>query len=321
MGRFLNKLNSSLHIKNMGSKCKNLAFLTEYGFSVPTAYGLTFEAYKIFASDLYLKIKKIIKKHDYAKASVLIKDIIMSQNMPDVVYQEIYELSEMYAQEDIFAVRSSGVVSDNKKEIEEDSKNRSLAGQYESYLSVLLAQIDNAVKLCWASLFNERSLHVFSAKTNISFLDSRMSVVIQEMIVPDASAVVMTMDPVFSHNEVAMEVTYGACEALVSGKVTGDLITVDRDTKHIVVKELGEKEHRVVYQNFNILNKGRYFLHKNSFEERNKFAITEILIEKIVETALLIEDKFGFPQDIELVIKDNEIFIVQTRSITTISNS
>jgi rifampicin phosphotransferase len=137
-----------------------------------------------------------------------------------------------------FAVRSSGTVLKNGEAIVEDSAKKSLAGQYESFLNVPPSEVANAVKLCWASLFNERSLHVFEAKTNGSFLDSKMSVVVQQMVLADVSAVMMTQDLLEKFPLLAMETTYGACEAIVSGKVTGDLITIDRNSIVVYKRDL-----------------------------------------------------------------------------------
>lgn len=55
-----------------------------------------------------------------------------------------------------------------------------------------------------------------------------MSVLIQEMFSSDLCAVVMTKDPVELEEVFGIEITYGACEALVSGKVQGDLFLLNR---------------------------------------------------------------------------------------------
>ena len=118
-----------------------------------------------------------------------------------------------------------------------------------------------------------------------------------------------------------MEAAYGACEAIVSGKVTGDLICVNRDNKIIHSRELGSKRNKVVYDVFDGQNRGEYKLESIEESLQKQFAIDNRMVLKIADIGFAIEKKFNYPQDIELVIKGNEIFITQTRNITTTNNN
>ena len=314
---FTKKLNNSKDLSDIGNKCSNLALLTEYGFNVPKAFGVTFNAFTQFIKPIVSEIETIIQTNDYKTASVKIRELIISSTIPVDVKQEIEKVVTDFIPDTRFAVRSSGTVMKDGEAIVEDSAKKSLAGQYESFLNVPSGEVVSAVKLCWASLFNERSLHVFEARSNNSFLESKMSVVIQQMILADVSAVMMTQDPLEKIPLLAMETTYGACEAIVSGKVTGDLITVDRKSMVIYKKELGSKRNKVVYDSFNGVNRGSYNLEPNTDEMQKSFAVDNRTTLRIAKVGLEIENKFGHPQDIELVVADKKIFIVQTRNITT----
>ena len=193
-----------------------------------------------------------------------------------------------FSPDTFFAVRSSGICSLNGNYLLEDSRQNSLAGQFESYLKVPKEKVENAIKLCWASLFNERSLISYSHANN-TYLDSKMSVIIQEMITADYSAVLMTQDPLDPRNLFGIESTYGPCEALVSGKVTGDLILCDRVSGKVIECELGSKEGRIVYSSFSENNSNNYIIEPNSEEERQKFALDDYKLEKLIETGLKIE--------------------------------
>lgn len=114
----------------------------------------------------------------------------------------------------------------------------------------------------------------------------------------------MTQDPLEKIPLLAMETTYGACEAIVSGKVTGDLITVDRKAMVIFKKELGSKRNKVVYDSFNGVNRGSYNLEPNTDEMQKCFAVDNHTALRIAKVGLEIENKFGHPQDIELVVKE-----------------
>lgn len=314
---YTKRLNNSSDLSDMGNKCKNLALLAEYGFNVPKAYGITFNTFRQFIRPLITEIKIIIQKHNYKAASLKINELILNTPIPLDIIKEIEMIVKKFSPDTKFAVRSSGTVLKDGELIAEDSAKKSLAGQYESYLNVPPSEIICAIKLCWASLFNERTLHIYHAKTNHSFLESKMSVVVQKMILADASAVMMTQDPLDNKNTLAMETTYGPCEAIVSGKVTGDLISIDRNSMEVKNWNIGSKLNRVKYELFDKQNKGKYKLEPNSSSMQQKLAIDVKTSLRIAELGIEIEQKFNHPQDIELVLVDQEIFIVQTRNITT----
>jgi phosphoenolpyruvate synthase/pyruvate phosphate dikinase len=314
---YTKRLNNSKDLSDMGNKCGNLAILTEFGFNVPLAYGVTFNSFKQFIKPFVTQIQAIIQLNDYKTASEKIREFIINSPVPKEVITSIEKSVLDFSPNTKFAVRSSGTVLKNGEAIVEDSAKKSLAGQFESFLNVPPSEVLNAVKLCWASLFNERSLHVFEAKTNCSFLESKMSVVVQQMVLADVSAVMMTQDPLEVDPLLAFEATYGACEAIVSGKVTGDLITIDRNSMIVINRELGSKRNTVIYDVFNGNNRGTYNLEPTSDEMRKNFSVDNKTALRIAKVGLEIEKKFGHPQDIELVIADQEIFIVQTRNITT----
>ena len=64
-----------------------------------------------------------------------------------------------------------------------------------------------------------------------------------------------------------------------------------------------------------------YFIDKKSLKIINnilKFSFKKSLITKLSQTALEIEKLYKFPQDIEFCIKNEKIFILQSRPITTL---
>lgn len=314
---YVKKLNSVKDLSGIGNKCSNLALLAEHGFNVPKASGVIFEAYERFFSPLSGIVGAIIQSNDYKSACEKIRELMTNSDMPQDVVASIQEFISGFPNDTMFAVRSSGVALQNGTAVVEDSANKSLAGQYESFLNVPTEEVATAVKHCWASLFNERSLHAFEAKSNPNFLQSKMSVVIQQMILADISAVVMTKDPIEKQEVLAMEATYGPCEAIVSGKVTGDLIAINRNTMMVSKRELGSKRNKVVYDIFNGVNRGNYSLVANADYLQKRLSVDDETALRIAKVGLDIEERFGHPQDIELVMAKQEIYVVQTRNITT----
>lgn len=216
-----------------------------------------------------------------------------------------------------FAVRSAGAPVVNHKEIAEDSRGISLAGQYESFLLVPARHVPLAVLHCYASLFAERSLRRFKVMEDAGYLWSCMSVLIQEMCPAELSSVVMTEDPVEGKNRFGMEITYGACEAIVSGEVQGDLYLLNKATGAIINAEVGTKNSRIGYEPFTNWETGNKIKLPVPEHERKQFAASQRLVSSIYDLGMLVEHHFGVPQDIELVVSQGEIVVTQSRPITT----
>ena len=177
------------------------------------------------------------------------------------------------------AVRSSAVA--------EDSEAASYAGQQETYLFVEGAEeVRRRVVDCWASFFSERALFYRSEKGSLG--DLRMAVVVQKMVDPEKSGVVFTVDPVrHRRDRIVVEAVRGVGEQVVSGEVTPDHYTLDR----------------------------------NGNLKRQKIVDERVLMDeellKLAELGRRLEDKHGIAQDIEWAIVGEEIFLLQSRPVTT----
>ena len=113
-----------------------------------------------------------------------------------------------------------------------------------------------------------------------------IAVVVQEMIKPDFAGVMFTVDPIYK-KDILVEATLGIGEKLVSGKVTPN----------------------------------SYFIGMKNFEIKNRQVTEDIdegIIVKIAKIGAKIEKLYKKPQDIEFAVKNKEIFILQSRAITTL---
>ena len=166
----------------------------------------------------------------------------------------------------------------------EDLKTASFAGQYDTFLNVKGEDIFEHIHKCQASLNTERAVFYRKQKGITSV---KMAVIIQEMIQPDFAGVVFTIDPI--HNKhILVETAPGLGEAVVSGRITPNDYFVNR-------------------RNFSIVNKT---IHTQELDEQ--------IVKDIAIASLQIERHFNSPQDIEFAVKDNKIFILQSRPITTL---
>ena len=177
------------------------------------------------------------------------------------------------------AVRSSAVA--------EDSEAASYAGQQESYLFVEGAEeVCRRVVDCWASFFSERALFYRSQKGSLE--DLRMAVVVQKMVDPEKSGVIFTVDPVRRRRDrMVVEAVRGIGEQVVSGEVTPDHYTLDRRGK--------VKREKIV-------------------DDR---VLTDEELQRLGDLGRQLEERHGVAQDIEWAMVGEEIYLLQSRPVTT----
>lgn len=300
----------------LGNKVKNLAALARAGVRVPRGFGLPYSVYTDYIAGLLPTLQRVREQtDDYAEMAKRLHEVVVSASFggsPEV----LAALEKHMAGAAYFAVRSSGAPVIAGHEAAEDSAGLSLAGQYESFLLVPADNVPQAILWCYASLFSERCLRQFKVKEDGRYLWSRMSVLVQEMCLADLSAVVMTRDPVEGGDSFGMEVTYGACEALVSGEVQGDLYLLSRTTGAVLSAEVGTKTVRIEHEPLVDLKMDNKVRQSLPDEQRARYAASQELITEIYNLGMHIEGHFGAPQDIELVVSGGEIIVTQTRPIT-----
>jgi len=302
---------------DFGTKVKHVVVLRSQGINVPDGFAISQEVYNEFVAPHMAKIEKIIGTYSRNEAAHYIRKMFLSLTINKSVQDAISEEIKRCNPAGFYAVRSSGIACSSNAMVNEDSTTTALAGQYETCLMVPASQVLMAVRHCWASLFNERSLAAFDPVRNKSYLQrSTMSVLVQRMIHGEASAVAMTIDPCETEELIGIEATYGPCEALVSGVVTGDLYHVDRASRLLKRMTLGTKRIKLEYEPFQGIKPSNLQRIPTSTTERGTFALSAAVIEQIAHIAMEIESIFNAPQDIEVAVLENRLYILQARSIT-----
>ena len=203
-----------------------------------------------------------------------------------------------------YAVRSSATA--------EDLPTASFAGQQDTYLNVVgPAAILQHVSRCWASLFTERAV-TYRQRRGIDHRAVHMAVVVQQMVFPQAAGILFTADPVTSNRRVAsVEACFGLGEAMVSGLVNGDIYKV-RDGE-VVAKTVGTKQLAI-----RASAAGGTQEQAVDPELRDRPALTDAQLVRLVRLGRRIEAHFGRPQDIEWCLVEDGFAIVQSRPITTL---
>jgi pyruvate,water dikinase len=179
-----------------------------------------------------------------------------------------------------FAVRSSATA--------EDLPTASFAGQQDSFLDVVGPDaVLEHVRRCWASLFTERAV-AYRQRNGFADRQVKMAVVVQRMVDARAAGVLFTADPVSGNRRVtSIEATLGLGDALVSGRVGPDLLTL--------------RDGRVVER-----------------APADEPVLSDDQAVELAELGRRIEAHFGRPQDIEWCLDDDGFAIVQSRPITTL---
>lgn len=293
----------------MSEKARNLQILAEHGVDVPAGFCLGAEHYQAAIHPLIDKITALIP--DSAQIESLISGVAFPDGTMDLIQSEMAQLADAKR----FAVRSSGAVVGRGVAIREDSKSSALAGQFDSYLNVKREQVPQAVRRCWASLFNERSVHGFGADRDYVAL-STMSVVIQEMVPAHSCAVMMTCDPAGDGATGALEFSWGPCEAIVSGIVNPDEAIFHRRTGAVISIAVGSKAHLIQYGVFAATGDNA-IKQPTAPEARACLSLSPDLLATVIALGQRIERIFNFPQDIELVVTESgRIVVTQSRAIT-----
>ncbi|OGY25569.1 MAG: phosphoenolpyruvate synthase [Candidatus Woykebacteria bacterium RBG_16_39_9b] len=300
---------------SVGGKAANLGELTRAGLPVPNGFTVTAGAYFNFieASNLKEKIKFLLGKVDINNSNLLnetsslIKKSIEASKLPDSLAKEIIISYKKLSKDSsaLVAVRSSATA--------EDLPQASFAGQQSTFLNIKGdQQLLDAIKKCWASLFEARAIF-YRVQNDFDHFKVGIAVPVQKMVQSEVSGVMFTIDPTNNDKrKIVIEAVYGLGETIVQGKVNPDHYEVDKQTFKIVKKELGDQTKQLV----KIGTKTREIPVSKAYRKKQK-----LNDNKIIELAKLgkkIENHYLFPQDIEWALENDKLYIVQTRPVTTI---
>ncbi len=306
----------------MGGKGSNLVKLAQIGVIVPPGFIVNVNSYKMFLekSEHSEQIKELLRI-DYNAKDVLplssnIKDLILRSSIPEDVLNEVKlafeQIHENFGSEISFAVRSSASI--------EDSSQFSFAGQADTFLyNKSFEDVIKSIKECWASLFSPGAmlylLQMRKKGIELSLLDIEMAVVVQEMINSHISSTLFTVNVLNNDkNSIYIISTWGLGETLANNIIVPDTIIVDKTNFEIIKLDIGEKEKKSIQ---NPEGSGTILV-ENEPNSRLICSLNEDQICQICKVGLKIENALEFPQDIELSIEKDIIYVLQARPITTL---
>ncbi len=298
------------------------------GVTVPSGFATSADAYWRFIEANNIRDKLAAALDDLAankmtldETGQLIRRTFLQGDFPediasDIVaaYKELCRRSNV-SELDV-AVRSSATA--------EDLPDASFAGQQETFLNIRGdAQLLDACRRCYASLFTDRAISYRQAK-GFDHLKVALSVGVQRMVRSDkgSSGVMFSIDTETGFKDVVLiDAAWGLGENVVQGAVDPDEYIVFKpllsreNTVPVIEKKLGAKAKKMIYA----AEGGQTTRNvPTSKLERRSFVLSNEEIVKLGRWAALIEAHYGCPMDMEWA-KDGiteELFIVQARPET-----
>ena len=315
---------------SLGEMVSNLANL---GVRVPDGFATTADAYRRFIGDTGLA-ETISGRlagldtddvQELARVGRQIRDAVVTQPFPPDLEADIRTAYDRLAGpggDASFAVRSSATA--------EDLPDASFAGQQETFLNVRgIDAILTAIREVFASLYNDRAIayrvhHGFEHET------VALSAGVQQMVRSDvgASGVMFTMDTESGFTDaVFITSSYGLGEAVVQGAVNPDEFYVYKPALRagrpaILKRGIGGKATKMVYTTDRTVGKSTEFVEVPD-ADRGLLSLTDAEVTELARQALVIEDHYGRPMDIEWGKDgvDGSLYILQARPETVQSRA
>lgn len=322
-------------VGQVGGKGANLGEMLQSGFPIPFGFVVTAQAYFYIIKEnelekdiqQYLDLINFDNPNELHDGASAIRRLIRNADIPHDLLNDIHTYyhhlarkeAEVYKKHEshqvlkhlrstlkapLVAVRSSATA--------EDLPDASFAGQQQTFLNI---QGENhlveKIKGCWASLFTERAMY-YRHHNKYDHMKVGLAAVVQRMVQSDTSGIAFSIDPVTNDKTtITIEAIHGLGEYIVGGKVTPDHYEVSKKTFEITKKE-------IVNQKIKLIKKGDENVEvKVSSSSGKKQKLADAKIIELAKIVANIENHYYFPQDIEWAVEDGNVFIVQSRPITT----
>lgn len=303
--------------------------LSSSGISVPDGFATTANAFWNFLDSNQVRndlvhLLQLLDREMFSNLKQIgaaARKLIMRCELPPDMKSELLFLYRQLGSGNLVevAVRSSATA--------EDLPNASFAGQHESYLNIKGGtELIEAVIKCFASLYTDRAIKYREDK-GFDHQKIALSVGIQKMVRSDlaSSGVGFTLEPESGFRDVIhLSGVWGLGENLVQGTVTPDEFLVFKPTlkagkNALIQKRLGDKALTMVYDT---VKQSSTININTPADKRDQFVLTDAEVTKLSNWALIIEQHYKKPMDIEWA-KDGitgELFIIQARPETVQSS-
>jgi pyruvate,water dikinase len=301
-------------IAAVGGKGASLGEMSSIGLPVPGGFVVTSHAFRQFLIETGLEdtifedLEKLNVDDNRAleQAAKKAKTAVLKAKMPAEIQQRIKEAyNRLDSGNMVVAVRSSATA--------EDLPDASFAGQQETFLNITGERaLLEAVQKCWASLYGARAIY-YRAKQGFSDRSVNIAVVVQQLVNSEKAGVMFTSHPVTGEPLTIIEGSWGLGESVVSGSVSPDKYIFDQRTGKVVDRLIATKT-------IEIVSAGGHGTKTLDVEGSRQEApvLSDSEVTRLANYGKIAETHYAIPQDVEWGIVGEEIYILQSRPITTI---
>jgi pyruvate,water dikinase len=301
-------------IAAVGGKGASLGEMSSIGLPVPGGFVVTSYAFRQFLIDsgleqpIFTELERLDVDDNAAleQASKKAKAAVLKAKMPVTLKDKI---KEAYKKLDsgtmVVAVRSSATA--------EDLPDASFAGQQETFLNIKGEKnLVEAVQKCWASLYGARAIY-YRSKQGFDDRSVNIAVVVQQLVNSEKAGVMFTSHPVTGEPLSIIEGSWGLGEAVVSGSVSPDKYIFDQRTGKVIDRLIAAKKIEIVSDG----DHGTKTLDVPA-DRQEIPVLSDDQVTRLAKFGTIAETHYGVPQDVEWGIVGDEIYILQSRPITTI---
>ncbi|MBN9172075.1 MAG: phosphoenolpyruvate synthase [Microbacterium sp.] len=313
-----------------------VSHLADAGVRVPGGFATTADAYRAFLAHdgLADRIRSEVEALDIddvaalAQVGAQVRRWIEEQPFPADLERDIRAAFATLLADDpdpdavTWAVRSSATA--------EDLPDASFAGQQETFLNIGgIDDVLQAISRVFASLYNDRAI-AYRVHHGFDHHDVALSAGVQRMVRSDigASGVLFTVDTESGFDQaVFITSSYGLGEAVVQGAVNPDEFYVYKPALRagrpaILKRQVGEKAVAMRYTDGTRVGASTAF-EDVPLADRRLFSITDAEVEELARHALVIEEHYGRPMDVEWARDglDGKLYILQARPETVVSRA
>ncbi len=299
---FVLSFSDGVDLGRMGGKAAALSSLSGSGMRIPVWFVITPAAFEAGLSSA--QRTALLQAEGQEELSEFFARIVPA---PGVLEEVEQRFSTLGADTRYVAVRSSGA--------QEDGVVHSFAGQFDSYLSVTRERLPGRIADVWRSGFSERVL-AYRRENSLEGLPQVPAVLVQQMVDSEVSGVAFSADPVTGRRSVTVvSALHGLGTALVGGDADADTWRVHFDgtllERDIVAKSLAHRPAPDGPEGFAV--------QEITEPAASEPALTDEEVARVADLARRAERHFGRPQDIEWAMRGGEIFLLQSRPITSLT--
>ncbi|MCE3555157.1 phosphoenolpyruvate synthase [Pseudonocardia sp. RS11V-5] len=305
----------------VGGKAANLGELVAAGFPVPNGFAVTADAYRdsMAAAGVHEELGTLYseairaaferqRQTTLAGLCQRMQELVRKAGLCAELVKQVHTAYAGLGIEDLgpvsVAVRSSA--------LGEDSSTTSFAGVHATFTDVRGAsELGERIADCWASALSPRAL-VYRAEFGDN-TPPAVAVVVQLMVNAQRAGVAFTGDPTTGRRDrVVVEAAFGLGEVVVSG-------AVEPDTYVLALPDLAVQSVRVGHQTHEIVRgaDGRGVTVRLTDERAGARVLSDAQAQAVAGLAVRVQEHFGLPQDVEWAMAAQQLWLLQTRPITT----